>query len=156
MGKILYPIGTKVLIRSNTAMSVPATVVEYRKGKQFPYGLSRNNNSSVIDFTDGQAFHKWWSVKALKRYTGEKSQQETAKTPVNTLSADDVRKIVREETKNVLEVIAVGLAALNTTGSDILDKQYQLHVAMQYLTDQNAKTQYLVNVMNNKKVNEDA
>lgn len=71
MGKILYPVGTRVVVRAVKNHS-PLYVVEYRKGKKFPYGLSDSPSGKPMVIND----HKWFSVKGLKRYNPTQTKSE--------------------------------------------------------------------------------
>lgn len=80
MGKILYPVGTKVLLKKDDYDDDPLYVVKYRKGKPFPYGLSTYPDGSPEEF-DG---HKWFSVKGIKFYNKPEKKQDGAAPSVES------------------------------------------------------------------------
>ena len=116
MSKILYPVGTPVLLKADEPNDDPLYVVEYRKGKKFPYGLSADPHGPVQGWGDGKE-HKWFSVKGLKRYnpkelrsadsvdvspTQSKVVEASPTTPVTEAPRKKCNCISREEVEAML------------------------------------------------------
>lgn len=118
MSKILYPVGTKVVLSEyadrNHENLTPLYVVEYRKGKKFPYGLSKTKDGSTETFKG----HKFRSVKGLKRYnpTQAKVAQEVStpdvaspkQTPTQEYyTREEVDTLMAQQYQDVLELLSV-------------------------------------------------
>ena len=129
MSKILYPVGTPVLLKTDEPDNDPLYVVEYRKGKKFPYGLSATPHGPVQKWGFGNGKeHKWFSVKGLKRYkpkklrstdfvdespTQAKAVEASPTTPVTEAPRKKCDCITREEVEAML------VSALNDVYHDL-------------------------------------
>ena len=119
MSKILYPVGTPVLLKTDEPNTDPLYVVEYRKGKKFPYGLSATPHGPVQKWCLGKdKEHKWFSVKGLKRYKPKElrsadSVDVSPTTPVTEVPRKKCNCISREEVEAML------ISALNDVYHDL-------------------------------------
>jgi hypothetical protein len=93
MSKILYPVGTRVVVKSVDSHS-PLYVVAYKKGSKYPYrvGTRADDPASEVGIEGKSKF----SVKGLKRYTPNEPKKDTVerKTPVEGTAkhSDTVRE----------------------------------------------------------------
>lgn len=118
MSKILYPVGTKVVLseyaKNDHENLTPLYVVEYRKGKKFPYGVSKDKDGRPETFNG----HKFRSVKGLKRYnpTQAKVAQDVStpdvaspkQTPTQEYyTREEVDTLLAQQYQDVLELLSV-------------------------------------------------
>lgn len=112
MSKILYPVGTPVLLKADEPNNDPLYVVEYRKGKKFPYGLSATPHGPVQKWGFGKE-HKWFSVKGLKRYNPTQAKAVEASPQVAVAPKKKCNCITLEEVEAML------MSALNDVYHDL-------------------------------------
>ena len=127
MSKILYPVGTPVLLKTDEPDNDPLYVVEYRKGKKFPYGLSATPHGPVQKWGDGKE-HKWFSVKGLKRYNQKELRSadsvDVSPTQAQAVEASPTTQVTEAPRKkcNCIsreEVEAMLMSALNDVYRDL-------------------------------------
>lgn len=76
MGKILYPVGTIVLVRRDKTQT-PYEVLEYKKGEKYPYRLKACTDPFDEQVSvDGKTK---FSVKGLKNFNNTATKKQTAK-----------------------------------------------------------------------------
>ena len=156
MSKILYPVGTKVVLSEYADRDhknlTPLYVVEYRKGKKFPYGVSKTEGGSPETLNG----HKWRSVKGLKRYNPKELRSAdsvdvsptqakvaeaspTASAPMNhnCYTKEEVDVLLAHQWQDILEVLSdvdrVAVEALRNTHmiADMTDSNFR-KVAKQF------------------------
>ena len=158
MSKILYPVGTPVLLKADEPNNDPLYVVEYRKGKKFPYGLSATPHGPVQKWGDGKE-HKWFSVKGLKRYNPKElrsadsvdvsptqakvDQGNTVKQPetsaCNCYTAEEVDVLLAKQWEAIVQMLSnvdgVAMEALRNIHmiADMTDSNFR-KVAKQFKT----------------------
>ena len=138
MSKILYPVGTPVLLKADEPNNDPLYVVEYRKGKKFPYGLSATPHGPVQKWGYGKE-HKWFSVKGLKRYNPKElrsadsvdvsptqTKGNTVKQPeptaCNCYTAEEVDVLLAKQWEAIVRM----LSPVNSVATDALHNTYAI------------------------------
>ena len=155
MSKILYPVGTKVTVKKLNDDDMYYFVVNYRKGKKFPYVLSVTEGGSP----DGIGGTKFFSVKGLKRYNpkelrsadsvgvshtqAEVDQGNATRQPessaCNCYTREEVDVLLAHQWKDILEMLSnvdeVATEALRNTHmiADMTDSNF-MKVAKQFKT----------------------
>jgi len=114
MSKILYPIGTKVILRKNKELPVrqvsPLYVTKYTKGSKTPYGVGYGKDGSTLrsNLAVGDLMSWEGYIDALLRKEESQNKvEDTAKA--SGLSRSEVDDIVKEAVKEATAGLRVDM-----------------------------------------------